>query len=104
MTMLRARICAALVFPIIVAVAPLAQTPTYAPVGADVSPRIAALRTRIESGERDAIREFWTEIARSGAPLIEPVPGDTDDSLVTFVWRGDAKTRNVVIFDGVAGF
>ena len=41
---------------------------------------------------------------KAGAPLVESIPGDAGSSLVTFVWRGDSKTRNVVIFDGVAGF
>ena len=35
---------------------------------------------------------------------IEAAPGATEFSLVTFLWHGDNQTRNVVIFDGVAGF
>jgi enterochelin esterase-like enzyme len=93
-----------LLFLLLLAPAAFPQEPTYAPVGPDASPRIAALRKQIESSERDSVQEFWNEIATSGAPLIEAISGDTDDSLVTFVWHGDAATRNVVIFDGVAGF
>ena len=51
-----------------------------------------------------AVKRFWAGVARSGTPLIEPVSGDKGYSFVTFVWRGDDKTRNVVIFDGIAGF
>jgi len=51
-----------------------------------------------------AVKRFWEGVARRGTPLIEPVTGDKGDSFVTFLWRGDDRTRNVVIFDGVAGF
>jgi enterochelin esterase family protein len=81
-----------------------AQTPTYSPVGPDVSPRIAALGKKVRSGDRGAVERFWKEVRKSGAPLIEPIPGEKRDSLVTFLWRGSGETHNVVIFDGVAGF
>lgn len=38
---------------------------------------------------------FWTEIAKAGTPLIEPI--DTRRSRVTFLWRG-ADTHNVRLF------
>jgi enterochelin esterase family protein len=89
---------------LISAAAAFAQAPTYSPVGPEASPRIAALRGQIESGKAEAVEEFWNETSKSGAPLIEAIPGDSGDSLVTFVWHGNSETRNVVIFDGVAGF
>jgi enterochelin esterase family protein len=89
---------------LISAAAAFAQAPTYSPVDSDASPRIAALRGQIQSGKTGAVDQFWSEVKHSGAPLIESIPSDPGDSLVTFVWRGDAGTRNVVIFDGVAGF
>jgi enterochelin esterase family protein len=85
-------------------IAAFAQGPTHSPVGLDASPRIAALRGQIESGKTGAVDQFWNEVNRNGAPLIEAIPGDPTDSFVTFVWHGDSETRNVVIFDGVAGF
>jgi enterochelin esterase family protein len=89
---------------LISAAAAFAQAPTYSPVGPEGSPRIAALREQIESGKAGAVDRFWNDVNQSGAPLIESIPGDPNNSLVTFVWHGDAETRNVVILDGVAGF
>jgi enterochelin esterase-like enzyme len=81
-----------------------AQTPTHSEADTNASPRIFALRTDVELGRREAVGRFWQEVRKAGAPLVEPVPGDGSNSLVTFVWQGDSRTRNVVIFDGVAGF
>jgi enterochelin esterase-like enzyme len=35
---------------------------------------------------------------------VEKVSGEKDFSFLTFLWHGNDQTRNVVIFDGVAGF
>ncbi len=59
------------------------------------SVRVAALR-------RDAVAAFWTEVTISTTPLIEPSPRRSGYALVTFLWRGTERTRNVVIVDGVA--
>jgi len=80
------------------------QVPTYSPAGIDDSQTIASLRRDVHEGRRGAIEEFWRSIAERGAPLIEPVANAPNFSYVTFVWRGNSQTRNVVIFDGVAGF
>ena len=50
------------------------------------------------------MQAFWAFVSRTGTPLVEAIPGERDFSLVTFLWRGDDHTRNVVICDGVAGF
>src|SRR5205809_4493820 len=61
------------------------------------SPRIAALRRDLEGGDIHALGAFWRDVAERGTPLIEPVPDDPMHYLVTFVWRGDEGTRNVVV-------
>jgi len=61
-------------------------------------------RRQVESGSLDAERRFWASVSRAGTPLIETIPGKTNFSLVTFLWRGNDRTQNVVIFDGIAGF
>jgi enterochelin esterase-like enzyme len=71
-------------------------------VADSASPRIAALRADVAAGRRRAADEFWTDVRRRGAPLVEPSPGSPRHSLVTFLWRGTHKTRNAVIVDGVA--
>jgi enterochelin esterase-like enzyme len=83
---------------------PVAQTPAYSAAATYDSPLIAALHKAYESGDGGAVERFWKAVIRRGAPLIEPVPGNQDFSFVTFLWRGDATTKNVVIFDGVAAF
>src|SRR5579859_3554030 len=68
------------------------------------SPRIAALRQELESGNSPALDAFWREVAEKGAPLFEPIEGDEQHVLVTFVWRGNEETRNVVVIGGLAGW
>lgn len=61
------------------------------------SARIAALRRDLEAGDTDALQTFWRDVSARGTPLIEPVPDDPTHYLVTFVWRGNEDTRNVVV-------
>jgi len=62
------------------------------------SPRIEALRRQVESGNTGAVKQFWADIAARHAPLIEPIPGDTAHSLVTFIYRGSTDTKAVVVY------
>ncbi len=61
------------------------------------SPRILALRASVEHGDRDSVNAFWEEVRKTGAPLIEPIPGDSENMAVTFLWRGKPDTRNVMV-------
>jgi enterochelin esterase family protein len=61
---------------------------------------MAALATAVARGDRRATADFWREIERTGAPLIEPVPDQPRRRRVTFVFRGDDSTRNVLLFRG----
>jgi len=61
------------------------------------SPRISALRQALQGEDTAALDLFWKEVAEQGAPLIEPINGDPDHSLVTFLWRGDAGTKRVIV-------
>jgi enterochelin esterase-like enzyme len=61
------------------------------------SPRMAALRKDVESGNSGAVAKFWQEIEKQGTPLIEPFKDSPADALVTFLWRAKAETRNVLI-------
>src|SRR6266545_3376468 len=63
-----------------------------------LSPRLAALRDRIKSGDREALDKFWKEISERGAPIVEEVPGNDRDVLVTIVWKAREETRNVFVF------
>ncbi|MEO8971564.1 MAG: enterochelin esterase domain-containing protein, partial [Ktedonobacteraceae bacterium] len=68
-----------------------------------VSPRLTLLQSEIASGNSVALDQFWQEIARQGAPLIESVANTDADMLLTFLWRGDEHTRNLVVVSALAG-
>jgi enterochelin esterase family protein len=67
------------------------RIPKYPPPEVVESPRIARLR---DAGDETA---FWAEAAAHGTPLVEPRDGEPDHRTVTFLWRGDAATREVVL-------
>jgi len=62
---------------------------------------IESLREKIAK-DPHAVESFWEEMKRSGAPLAEPIAGEPRYSFVTFVWRGDAETHNVVVVSPLA--
>ena len=61
-----------------------------------VSPTIESLRKQLARGEKNT-DAFWKERARSATPLVEPVEGNKERALVTFLWRGTPATRNVAV-------
>jgi enterochelin esterase-like enzyme len=61
------------------------------------SPRMLQLRMDKIDEKTGAIQEFWKSIEKSGAPIIEPMPDSTDSFLVSFVWKGSADTKNVLV-------
>ena len=56
-----------------------------------LSPRLKQLT------DAAALAKFWTEIEKTGAPLIEPLPDDSRNMLVTFVWRAHGEAKGVMI-------
>src|ERR1041384_1909018 len=63
-----------------------------------LSPRLAVLRDRLKSGDLSALDSFWREITENGAPIVEEVPGNDRDVLVTMLWRAKEEARNVFVF------
>lgn len=61
-----------------------------------VSPTIESLRTQLSRGDKNT-DAFWKERAQSATPLVEPVEGNKERALVTFLWRGTPATRNVAV-------
>jgi enterochelin esterase-like enzyme len=53
------------------------------------------------AGDPSALRQFWRTVGREGTPLVEPIQGDEDNVLVTFVWR-DSEARSNVCLDSPA--
>ena len=62
------------------------------------SPRLLALKRALESGRGDALGEFWRGVEREGAPLVEPIKGDDENLLVTFLRRDGAAEKFVAVF------
>lgn len=61
------------------------------------SPLMAKVEKDISDSKSGAVETFWTFAKENGTPMVEKIDGDTDNSLVTFVWRGDAETKNVFL-------
>jgi enterochelin esterase family protein len=64
------------------------------------SPRLVTLTKDLQSGNREALKRFWQEV-QDKSPLIEPVKEDARSSWVTFLWRGNEKTRTVSVTGGL---
>jgi enterochelin esterase family protein len=64
--------------------------------GVPVSPRLAALKAAIESGDEAAPAAFWREIEAQGTPMVEPIEGDEQHVLLTSLWRDDGEVRHVL--------
>src|SRR5918912_1455610 len=62
------------------------------------SPRLSELKRALDSGRGEALAEFWREVSRAGAPLVEKVEGDEENLLVTFLWRDGAAGKYVAVF------
>jgi enterochelin esterase-like enzyme len=67
------------------------------------SQRLRALAADIDRGRTDALTAFWTEMAERNTPLIEAIDGETDHSLVTFLWRAGAATTGVELISLISG-
>ncbi len=72
-------------------------TARLAPKPLHESPRIKLLRASVEAGKQRSVDAFWDEVKKQGAPIIEPLPGDNQNMLVTFLWKGTPYTQNVIV-------
>jgi len=63
-----------------------------------LSPKLIALQKELRVGNRAALEDFWKEVVKQRAPVVEPVQGDSQYVLVTFLWRDKEETRNVVVW------
>jgi enterochelin esterase family protein len=78
----------------------LPSAPATAQAAPPMSARLISLAASARSDSAGAVARFWSDIRQSGSPLVEPIPGDSASLLVTFLYRGDTATRNVVLFRG----
>lgn len=64
------------------------------------SPRIQGLAKQLAKRNGNALEEFWKDM-QGNAPLVEPIGEDDQKRWITFVWRGDQETRDVVILGDI---
>ena len=72
---------------------PTAQT---VDAGSLKSPRLVQLQNEVRAGKPDAVKLFWQDVARKETPLVETIPGDSENLFVTFLWR-ETKDTNVIV-------
>src|SRR5215204_3330079 len=63
-----------------------------------ISPTLAVLQKGLKAENRSALENFWQEIAKKGAPLVEPISDENEYVWLTFLWRVKGDTKNVVIW------
>ena len=61
------------------------------------SKMISDLKSKLEKGDSTALDKFWDEINQKGTPLIEKIEGDTENCLVTFIYKGNKDTKNIIV-------
>lgn len=66
--------------------------------GVPQSPRLATVLSETHAGNARSVQDLWEEMSEHGTPLVESIAGDPDHVLLTFLWRGDDQTENVVLF------
>src|SRR5262245_34367873 len=55
------------------------------------SPRLNRLKSQLAGGDRLALGRFWESLAVEHTPILEPISNETQNVLVTFIWRGNAE-------------
>ena len=61
-----------------------------------VSDRLTRLSRDLERGDSGALDRFWQEVDGKG-PIVEPIKGESDEVLATFLWREIYETKNVLL-------
>jgi enterochelin esterase-like enzyme len=64
------------------------------------SQQILALRDALHRQAPNAEELFWAKIQSDRYPLVEDMPGESNRSLVTFLWHGSTTTKNVMLERG----
>ncbi|MDF2890727.1 MAG: enterochelin esterase [Clostridia bacterium] len=68
-----------------------------------VSPKIKELAEAVLQGNHEAINQFWRSIEKNGAPLIEAIPGDDKNVLVTVLWKDAGDIETISVFGELFG-
>jgi enterochelin esterase-like enzyme len=63
------------------------------------SPTLLRVREQLAVGNKQQVLEqFWQEVQERGTPLIEHMEGHDDQSLVSYLYRGDQEVESVLIY------
>lgn len=63
-----------------------------------MSKEIMNLKKKLEAGNFNTVKDFWNKIEEKGAPIIEEIDGDTENDLVTFIYKGNDETKNILLY------
>ncbi|GKX31186.1 hypothetical protein SH1V18_36660 [Vallitalea longa] len=61
------------------------------------SAAILKLEEHLKLGRTNALNKFWDYFEQKGLPIIENIPNDLEHNLVTFIYKEDEKTENVLV-------
>ncbi|MEU6959360.1 enterochelin esterase [Streptomyces chrestomyceticus] len=78
------------------------RTPRPHPAETTDGPRVRRLAAELAAAGKAEARAavldgFWDEVTACGTPLVEPLDADPGHRAVTFLWRGDPATRQVLL-------
>jgi enterochelin esterase-like enzyme/ubiquinone/menaquinone biosynthesis C-methylase UbiE len=73
------------------------------PFTALISSRLESLQRAVEAGDTVALDVFWQEASAGGTPLVEPIPGNDRDCLVTFLRRNGKDDGRIGLISNLAG-
>lgn len=62
---------------------------------------ISNLEDKIQKGNYTALQKIWNDIENKGTPLIEEIEENSENSLVTFIYRAEGEVENVVFIPPV---
>ncbi|GAI66828.1 unnamed protein product, partial [marine sediment metagenome] len=63
---------------------------------------ISKFKKDLANGNKLASKYFWSKIEKIGTPIIEPILGDKNHKLVTFIVQADKETKNAIIVCSLA--
>jgi enterochelin esterase-like enzyme len=67
------------------------------------SPKLTRLREDLAEGGLASLEHFWQEISATGTPLIEPIPGNAHERLVTFLYRHGNDEKQIGLVSNLTG-
>ncbi len=65
---------------------------------------IENLKSQINQGNLKELDKFWDKVENEGAPLIEEISENSSEMLVTFLYKENKETKNVVVIGSIPGY